>query len=66
MDAALEQSWANVSAAACLALPTADEQVACSAQQLNITDPPRQAHGGSLSLLFPSQPACLHSILACC
>ena len=41
MDEALAASWANVSAAACLALPTAIEQVACAAQQLNITGPPR-------------------------
>lgn len=58
MDEALEQSWANVSAAACLSLPTPDEQVACSAQQLNITDPPRQAMHDTPSKLLPLLPAC--------
>ncbi|KAL4437060.1 hypothetical protein ABPG75_004199 [Micractinium tetrahymenae] len=52
MDAALGQSWANVSAAACLALPTPDEQVACSAQQLNITDPPSIYDWASSSFLW--------------
>lgn len=42
MDEALATSWANYTAAECLALPAADS-VACSAQQLNITAPPR--HG---------------------
>lgn len=42
MDEALATSWANTSAAACLTLPSATEQVACSAQQLNITAPPRR------------------------
>lgn len=36
-------SWANTSAAECFALPLVEQQVECSSQQLNVSDPPRCA-----------------------
>lgn len=57
-------SYANTTAAGCFALQPSQAQVACSSQQLNITDPPRcgprpAAQGRSLALLpRPLKPRC--------
>lgn len=37
----METSYAGYTAAQCFSLPSAEEQVACSASNLNIYDPPR-------------------------